>query len=151
MREKFKKIPPPLQKQIIMRYGATLVSLMLLVVSLLLEGNFYLSLSILIIFAFYGVSASQLLYVAVSNQIVVIRGVCTKLEKTPVRRRIKTLYFQSESHTVKIQILGRLRNVDEGDVITVYAANNTPVYENDGCQQLSTYLAIDILKGSEVT
>ena len=134
-----------------MRYGATLVSLMLLVVSLLLEGNFYLSLSILIIFAFYGVSASQLLYVAVSNQIVVIRGVCTKLEKTPVRRRIKTLYFQSESHTVKIQILGRLRNVDEGDVITVYAVNNTPVYENDGCQQLSTYLAIDILKGSEVT
>ncbi len=151
MREKFKNIPPPLQKQIIMRYGATLVSLMLLVVSLLLEGNFYLSLSILIIFAFYGVSASQLLYVAVSNQIVVIRGVCTKLEKTPVRRRIKTLYFRSESHTVKIQILGRLRNVDEGDVITVYAVNNTPVYENDGCQQLSTYLAIDILKGSEVT
>ena len=151
MREKFKKIPPPLQKQIIMRYGATLVSLMLLMVSLLLEGNFYLSLSFLIIFAFYGVSASQLLYMAVSNQFVVIRGVCTKLEKTPIRRRIKTLYFRSEPHTVKIQILGRLRNVDEGDVITVYAASNTPVYENDGCQQLSTYLAIDILKGSEAT
>lgn len=39
MREKFEKIPPPLQKQIIMRCGAALVSLLLMVVSLLLEGN----------------------------------------------------------------------------------------------------------------
>lgn len=41
MREKFEKIPPPLQKQIIMRCGAALVSLLLMVVSLLLEGNLY--------------------------------------------------------------------------------------------------------------
>lgn len=48
MREKFEKIPPPLQKQIIMRCGAALVSLLLMVVSLLLEGNLYLSLSVLL-------------------------------------------------------------------------------------------------------
>ena len=111
MRENFEKIPPPLQKQIIMRCGAALVSLLLMVVSLLLEGNLYLSLSVLLFFTFYGFSALQLLYRAVTDQIVVIR------------------------------------NVDEGDIITVYTATGTPVYENEGCQQLSTYLAIDILKG----
>ena len=88
MREKFEKIPPPLQKQIIMRCGAALVSLLLMVVSLLLEGNLYLSLSVLLFFAFYGFSALQLLYRAVTDQIVVIRGHCTRLEKTPMRRRI---------------------------------------------------------------
>ena len=147
MREKFEKIPPPLQKQIIMRCGAALVSLLLMVVSLLLEGNLYLSLSVLLFFAFYGFSALQLLYSAVTNQIVVIRGHCTGLERTPMRRRIKTLYLWSDPHTVKIQIAGKLRNVDEGDIITVYTATGTPVSENEGCQQLSTYLAIDILKG----
>ena len=81
MREKFEKIPPPLQKQIIMRCGAALVSLLLMVVSLLLEGNLYLSLSVLLFFAFYGFSALQLLYRAVTDQIVVIRGHCTGLEK----------------------------------------------------------------------
>ena len=90
MRENFEKIPPPLQKQIIMRCGATLVSLLLMVVSLLLEGNLYLSLSVLLFFTFYGFSALQLLYRAVTDQIVVIRGHCTGLEKTPMRRRIKT-------------------------------------------------------------
>lgn len=99
------------------------------------------------LFAFYGFSALQLLYRAVTDQIVVIRGHCTGLEKTPMRRRIKTLYLWSDPHTVKIQIAGKLRNVDEGDIITVYTATGTPVYENEGCQQLSTYLAIDILKG----
>ncbi len=49
---KIRKIPPPLQKQIIMRCGAALVSLLLMVVSLLLEGNLYLSLSVLLFFAF---------------------------------------------------------------------------------------------------
>lgn len=110
-------------------------------------GQPYLSLSVLLFFAFYGFSALQLLYRAVTDQIVVIRGHCTGLEKTPMRRRIKTLYLWSDPHTVKIQIAGRLRNVDEGDIITVYTATGTPVYENEGCQQLSTYLAIDILKG----
>ena len=149
MREKFKKIPPPLQKQIIMRCGAALVSLLLLIVSLLLVGSLYLSLSLLIFFGFYGISASQLLYRTLSDQIVVIQGRCTKLEKTPVRRRIKALYLRSERHTVKIQTIGKLRNVDEGDILTVYAANNAPVYETEGCQWLSAYLAIDVLKGSE--
>lgn len=59
MREKFEKIPPPLQKQIIMRCGAALVSLLLMVVSLLLEGNLYLSLSVLLFFAFYGFSGAK--------------------------------------------------------------------------------------------
>ena len=99
------------------------------------------------LFRLYGFSALQLLYRAVTDQIVVIRGHCTGLEKTPMRRRIKTLYLWSDPHTVKIQIAGKLRNVDEGDIITVYTATGTPVYENEGCQQLSTYLAIDILKG----
>ena len=137
MREKFEKIPPPLQKQIIMRCGAALVSLLLMVVSLLLEGNLYLSLSVLLFFAFYGFSALQLLYKAVTDQIVVIRGHCTGLEKTPMRRRIKTLYLWSDPHIVKIQISGKLRNVDEGDIITVYTATGTPVYLDVDCPYLT--------------
>ena len=149
MREKIEKISPSLQKQIIIRYGAAAVSLLLLVVSLLLAGSLYLSFSLLILFFFWGFSASQLLHKAITDQIVVIRGHCTRVEKTPVRRRIKTLYLRSDPHIVKIQITGKLRNIDKGDIVTVYAADNAPVYENEGCQQLSAYLAIDISKGSD--
>ena len=52
-----------------------------MVVSLSLDGNLYLSLSVLLFFAFYGFSALQLLYRAVTDQIVVIRGHCTGLGK----------------------------------------------------------------------
>lgn len=150
MREKSEKISPALQKEIIIRYGAVAVSLLLLVISLLLEGSLYLSCSLLALFVFWGFSASQLLHKVITGQIVAIRGHCTRVEKTPVRRRIKTLYLRSDPHIVKIQITGKLRNIDKGDIVTVYAANNAPVYENEGCQQLSAYLAIDISKGSDV-
>ena len=54
----------------------------------------------------------------------------------------------SDPHAVKVQILGKLRNVDAGDTVVVYVSDNTPVYESEGWQQLSTYWAIDILKGA---
>ena len=148
MKEKFKKIPQPLQKQIIIKYGATLASLLLMTVSLLLERSLYLSLSFLMFFAFFGFSASQLLYRAAAGQFVVIRGQCTRLEKTPIRRHIRTLYLWADPHAVKVQILGKLRNVDAGDTVVVYVSDNTPVYESEGWQQLSTYWAIDIMKGA---
>ena len=118
-------------------------------VSLLLERNLYLSLSFLIFFAFFGSSASHLLYRLATGQFIVIRGHCTRLEKTPIRRQIRTLYLQTDPHTVKVQIIGKLRNINVGDAVAIYVSDNTPVYESEGYQQLSTYLAIDIFEGSE--
>ncbi len=149
MKEKFKKIPQALQKQIIIKYGAALVSLFLMAVSLLLERNLYLSLSFLIFFAFFGFSASQLLYRSAAGQFIMICGQCTRLERTPIRRHIRTLYLWADPHTVKVQITGKLRNINVGDAVAIYVSDNTPVYESEGCQQLSTYLAIDIFEGSE--
>ena len=149
MKEKFKKIPQPLQKQIIIKYGAALVSLLLMTVSLILERNLYLPFSFLIFFAFFGFSASQLLYRAAAGQFVMIYGQCIRLERTPIRRHIRTLYLWADPHTVKVQITGKLWNINVGDAVAIYVSDNTPVYESEGCQQLSTYLAIDIFEGSE--
>ena len=149
MKEKFKKIPQALQKQIIIKYGAALVSLLLMTVSLLLERNLYLPLSFLIFFAFFGFSASQLLYRSAAGQFIMICGQCIRLERTPIRRYIRTLYLWADPHTVKVQIAGKLRNINVGDAVAIYVSDNTPVYESEGYQQLSTYLAIDIFEGSE--
>ena len=78
-----------------------------------------------------------------------ICGQCTRLERTPIRRHIRTLYLWADPHTVKVQITGKLRNINVGDAVAIYVSDNTPVYESEGYQQLSTYLAIDIFEGSE--
>lgn len=150
MKEKLKGLPMTIQKQVIIRYGAAAVSLILLVISLLMAENPYLPLSLALIFAFFLFSASHLLYLALSGHLVEISGECIRLERTPIRRRLKALYLQVETQVVRFQITGKLRDVEPGDLVTVYASDSAPVYENEGYQQLSSYLAINIQRGREL-
>lgn len=150
MKEKLKGLPMAIQKQVIIRYGAAAVSLILLVISLLMAEDPYLPLSLALIFAFFLFSASQLLYLALSSHLIEISGECIRLERTPIRRRPKALYLQVEAQVVRLQITGKQRDVDAGDQVTVYVSDNAPVYENEGCQQLSGYLAISIQRGYEL-
>ncbi len=48
---------------------------------------------------------------------------------------------------VKIYLRHRLKNIAEGDGIVVYVADNMPVYQQDGCEVLNGYLAVEIRKG----
>lgn len=150
MKEKLKGLPMAIRKQVIIRYGAAAVSLILLVISLLMAEDPYLPLSLALIFAFFLFSASQLLYLALSSHLIEISGECIRLERTPIRRRPKALYLQVEAQVVRLQITGKQRDVDAGDQVTVYVSDNAPVYENEGCQQLSGYLAISIQRGYEL-
>ena len=111
MKEKFNSIPEALQKQIIIRVGASGLSLLLVVV--------------------------------------VIEGECTEVERTTLRKRPKVIYFTAEPHNVKLHVRQRLRNIAVGDRLVVYASENTPVYQNEGCQILSGYLALTVKKGNE--
>lgn len=150
MKEKLRELPMAIQKQVIIRYGAAAVSLILLVISLPMAEDPYLPLSLALIFAFFLFSASQLLYLALSGHLIEISGECIRLERTPIRRRLKALYLQVETQVVRIQITGKQRDAEPGELVTVYASDSAPVYENEGCQQLSGYLAISIQRGYEL-
>lgn len=149
MKEKLRELPVAIQKQVIIRYGAAAVSLILLVISLLMAEDPYLPLSLALIFAFFLFSASQLLYLALSGHLIEISGECIRLERIPIRRRLKALYLQVETQVVRLQITGKQRDVGVGDLVTVYASDSAPVYENEGYQQLGGYLAINIQRGRE--
>ena len=149
MIEIFKKIPPALQKQIIMRAGACIVSLLLTIVVLVLYRDLYLSLAFVLFFLFFGIGGAALFLRSAAGKYIAIGGRCTEVERTAVRKRPKAIFFTAEPHTVRLQVKQRLRNVSVGDEVIVYASENTPVYQNEGCQILSGYLAIEIKRGGE--
>lgn len=150
MKEKLRELPIAIQKQVIIRYGAAAVSLILLVVSLLIAEDPYLPISLALICVFFLFSASQLLYLAFSGHLIEISGECIKVERTPIRRRPKTIYLKVETQVVRLQITGKQRDIEPGDLVTVYASDSAPVYENEGYQQLGGYLAISIQRGHEL-
>ncbi len=149
MRDKFKKLPEALQKQVIMRLGAAALSLLLTVVVIALYRDLYLSLAFVLFSLFFGISGTVLFIRATDGKYIEIEGQCTKVERTPIRKRPKTIYLEADPHTVKLQVRDRLKKVSVGDTAIVYVSESTPVYQEEGCQILSGYLAMEIRKGSE--
>ena len=149
MKEKFNSIPEALQKQIIIRVGASGLSLLLVVVVIAMYRDVYLSLAFVLFFLFFGASGVFMFWNAAKGRYIAIEGECTEVERTTLRKRPKVIYFTAEPHNVKLHVRQRLRNIAVGDRRVVYASENTPVYQNEGCQILSGYLALTVKKGNE--
>lgn len=148
MKEKFQKLPPALQKQILLRFGASILSLLLLIVVALLYRDLYLCISFLLFGAVFGVAGGLLLFRSFDGRYVLVEGICQQIEQTAIRKKPKSVYFTMEPHVVKVRLRHRLKEVAIGDHISVFVSDNMPVYQENGCKVLNGYIAMEIRKGS---
>lgn len=148
MKEQFQKLPPALQKQILIRFGAGILSLLLLIVVALLYRDPYLCISFLLFGIVFGVAGAMLLLRSLTGKYVLVEGTCQQVEQTAIRKKPKTVYFSMEPHMIKVRLRHRQKGIAVGDHIAVYVAENMPVYQEEGCEVLNGYLAMEIRKGS---
>lgn len=149
MKDKFRHFPQVLQKQILIRLTAGIVSLMMLVIILLYRGGLELMFPCIGFSAVFFISALQLYARCDEKNYVVIRGTCTEIEKTRLRRKVKDIYVKEDQFTVRIvRPTMKLRSLNVGDRITIYLADNAPVYEMDGCKVICNTLAVEKEYGS---
>ena len=144
MKDKFRQFPKVLQKQILIRLTAGIVSLLMLVIILLYRGGHELMFPCIGFSAVFFISALQLYARCDEKNYVVIRGTCTEIEKTGLRRKVKDIYVKEDQFTVRIvRPTMKLRSLNVGDRITIYLADNAPVYEMDGCKVICNTLAVE--------
>ena len=79
-----------------------------------------------------------------------VEGVCQQVEQTAIRKKTKSIYFTTEPYVVKVRLRHRLKEIAVGDHIAVFVSDNMPVYQENGCQILNGYIAIEIKKGSGI-
>ena len=142
MKEKFKLIPYPLQRQILIRCGCAVLGLVMFVFVLLYQGNWQFFLPCIALAGVCAGGAGLLFYRCVHNGYVILEGVCTEIERSPLRKRIKAIYLRTEEYDVKLLNARRIKNLAVGNQLTVYVQDNTAVYEMDGCKVLCSYLAL---------
>ena len=102
MKDKFRQFPKVLQKQILIRLTAGIVSLLMLVIILLYRGGLELMFPCIGFSAVFFISALQLYARCDEKNYVVIRGTCTEIEKTGLRRKVKDIYVKEDQFTVRI-------------------------------------------------
>ena len=143
MKNKFRQFPQVLQKQILIRLTAGIVSLLMLVIILLYRGGIELMFPCIGFSSVFFISALQLYARCDEKNYVVIKGICTEIEKTGLRRKVKDIYVKEDQFTVRIvRPSMKLRSLNVGDRITIYLADNAPVYEMDGCKVICNALAV---------
>lgn len=103
MKDKFRQFPQVLQKQILIRLTAGIVSLLMLVIILLYRGGIELMFPCIGFSSIFFISALQLYARCDEKNYVVIKGTCTEIEKTGLRRKVKDIYVK-ESRILMLHI-----------------------------------------------
>lgn len=149
MKEKFMDLPEALQKQLIIRFGAGSVFLILTILILVLYKDIYLLIPCLVFAAFFYVNGIYVWHTVTGNRYIILEGLCSSVDKTPLRKRVKNIYIETETGTVKIVIRQCIKQMEKGDTVRVYISKNTPVYEHDQCKVLCSYLALEKMRKGE--
>ena len=147
MKAQFLLLPGALQTQILRRTAACAVSMLLFALALMVYGDLWLCLSFAAFAAVFAAMTALLLRRCLSGQYVAVSGVCLSVERTGLRRRVKSLTIASPPHTVKCLPRGKLSGIAVGDTVTLYVAASAPVYERGGCLLLDGCMAIEFTKG----
>lgn len=143
MLEQFRQIPAPLQKQISLYLSGSLLGLVMMIMILAFHGSWQLIIPSLIIALVFLINGCVLFCRCTEGQYVVIQGVCTEIERTGFKKRIKAVYIRSGEHAIKVvHQLQRIRDLSAGDGLVLYLADNAPVYEVDGYKVVCNALAI---------
>lgn len=145
MKEKFKQIPRPLKQQVLVRLIIGTFALIITVVMLAVARDFLLSLPCLLLFGYMAFDGGRILYHCMTDKYVAVSGECISIDRSSIRKRVKTLYMQTEKGKMKVPVHSRIRNLTEGDTVTVYMPNKTRIYESDNCLVILGYYALDII------
>jgi hypothetical protein len=145
MIQEYKKIPEPLQKQIIVRIGLAALSLTILVVMIIATGDALLWLPCAASAIFFAAAALGLFRRAVLGEYVVITGECIESGMTIAKRRCKYILLRTDACRLKVMLRNRRKKIPVGAALSIYVAKNAPIYDQNDLSVLYNYLAIDIL------
>jgi len=149
MKEQFLTIPKPLQKQVLLRLAGGVLGLILFILVLIFYKDWRFWFPCVILSVMCLASAGMLFVRCVQGRYVVVEGVCTDIEKSLFRRRIKAIFIRNDQFLIKVINAKRIRNLSVGDTITIYVADNSAVYEVDDAKVICYYLAM--IKGGPRT
>lgn len=147
MKASFLALPAALRAEILRRIAASAASLMLFAVILIFGENTWLGASIAIFAAVFTAMALTLIRCCLSGRYVAVRGICIEVERSRLRRRIRTVTVSAPPHTVKLFPRCRVSGIAAGDTVTLYMSDKAPVYEYNGQRLIDGCIAIEFVKG----
>lgn len=105
-----------------------------------------LALPCLILSVLLIVKTAIMFYNCIAGHYLEIKGVCSDVEKTPFRRRIKTITVKAEDKKLKLNAHYSIKNVNTGDTLTVYMSKKSPLYNQNGIYIANEFYGVSVDK-----
>ena len=143
IQDHFKRIPAPLQRQILRRGLMGCTFFLLSLIFLLLGYDAVLVLPGFGFMLFCMGNAMRLFYIADGNRYVIVEGICTEVTKSMLFQRAKAVTLEAGGKTLRVQLKQYKRSCKAGTSLRLYIQENTKVYERDGALLLYDYISIE--------
>lgn len=141
MKQNIRVIPPALQRQLLIQAALSALTLLLSVTAMIFF-SVTISVPFLLCAMLLAFSAFRLYRIGRRGQYLALRGAVLKLERTPLRLQPKAMLLEVEGKALLVVLRNRHISVREGDAVTIYIADTTPLYEWRGIHRLHSYLAV---------
>lgn len=148
MREQLAKLPKAIQKQVMVKLVGGVLFLFLFIVILVCFWDMYFCFPCLLLSGFLFVNGGRLFYNGVSGNYICIEGICKNIEKSGIRKRIRSISLTLEQNRLRIPVWQRMKTLSVGDTVIVYVSDKTPVYEQEDSYIICSYYALEIKKES---
>ena len=147
-KRQYEHLPAPLRQLINLRLIGAAAGLFLTLVILLVFAELPLILPSLLLLFWSSADAWRLHRLFTNRDYLVLSGVCTKVDMSPIRRRPKAIYTEIEGMSVKLPLNRPLGSVSTGDTIVIYLSPQSPIYESDGVNTIFRYYAVECTPGT---
>lgn len=105
-------------------------------------GDVIFALPCAVIACFFITSFLLLRHRILHDRIISIAGICTAIDRTVVKKRIKSICLQTENETYRIMV-HRWVMVEIWDEITVYVPREGATFESNGMKVICDFYAIE--------
>ncbi len=146
LKELYMKLPALLRKHITINILAASLAVILFFIVIFCFSDIVLALPCLILSVLLIVKTAVLFYNCIAGNYLEIKGVCSDVEKTPFRRRVKSIIVKAEDKKLKLNAHYSIKNVNIGDALTVYMSKKSPLYNQNGIYIADEFYGVSVDK-----
>ena len=146
LKELYMKLPTLLKKQIALNVSAATLAIILFFIVIFCFSDVVLALPCLILSVLLIVKTAILFYNCIAGNYLEINGVCSDVEKTPFRKRIKSITLKAEDKKLKLNAHYSIKNICIGDALTVYISKQTSLYNQNGIYIANEFYGVSVDK-----
>lgn len=140
------KLPLLLKRHIAINCLIATLAVIFFFIVIFCFSDVVLALPCLILSALLIVKTAILFYNCIAGNFLEIKGVCSDVEKTPFRRRVKSITVKAEDKKLKLNAHYSIKNISVGDTLTVYISKKTPLYNQNGAYVTNEFYGVSVDK-----